>query len=597
MNQLMKIRHSFAISRGFRNYFIYSLLFNIIEQLCIVIDMILVGNFVSANAFAALNLVVPLETTVTGLIMLVTGGAGVIASRRVGDHDFEGASASLSVTALSNLVLFLILSVVGIVFLDEIASFLSPNHILANYLKDYLGIYFLSLVPIGLYNLMILLLDVDGKPDIVLCTVVTASILDIVLDVVFMKYMGLGVKGVGLAGLMSYSVPLFFLIPYALGRRCSFRFVLRRKEEAWRDFTEIIATGVPYCLPYFIMCIIVFVVNTLVLSRLGTYALYIWGAGFQILSLIFVAINCICGNILVIMGGMLVGSHDMSGFTYLARKCFKTVSLVVGTIILIVMVFPVRSISLFGYNLPDGSSRAVLWLVSIVLLGIPYTICNIKIYVSQALGRKWISTIPLAIFFLLTVGGLCLSSVLDPRWMFPSLLVSGALFILADFSACFFLRRYLKGVSSYLLIPPQDSLRSLSVSVPYNKNGFDSALPRIESFLGTADIPSSVAYNVNLCCEELMLSIVENNAGKNLGDDWFFDVFILDDTEEVKVTIRDAAAPFNPVRNNSGTAAGAVASDEDMGLSLCLVNGLCKELSYNYMYGQNAIYMTFGKEV
>ncbi len=596
MNQLMKIRHSFAISRGFRNYFIYSLLFNIIEQLCIVIDMILVGNFVSANAFAALNLVVPLETTITGLIMLMTGGAGVIASRCVGDHDFDGAFGSLSVTALSVLVLFLVLSISGLVFLDEIALLLSPDRILSNYLKDYLRIYFISLVPIGLYNLMFLLLDVDGKPDIVLCSVVSASILDVVLDVVFMKYMGLGVKGVAFAGLMSYSAPLFFLIPYALGRKCSFRFFLRKKEQAWRDITEVIVTGIPYCLPYFIMCIIIFIVNTLVLSKLGTYALYIWGAGLQILSLIFVAINCICGNILVIMGGMLAGSHDMSGFTYLARKCFKTVSLVVGTIILIVLAFPVRSLSIFGYNLPDGSFRSVLWLICIVLVGIPYTICCMKIYVSQALGRKWISTVPLAIFFFLTVGGICVSSVLDPRWMFPSLLVSGVLFILADFTACFFLRRYLRGVSSYLLIPPQDSLRSLSVSVPYNKNGFDSALPRIESFLGTADIPSSVAYNVNLCCEELMLSIVENNVGKNLGDDWFFDVFILDDAEEVKVTIRDAGAPFNPVRNYSDTAAGAVASDEDMGLSLCLVNGLCKELSYNYMYGQNAIYMTFGKE-
>ena len=48
----MEIRQSFIISKGFRNYFLYSLLFTIIEQVCIVVDMILVGNFVNGVVHA-----------------------------------------------------------------------------------------------------------------------------------------------------------------------------------------------------------------------------------------------------------------------------------------------------------------------------------------------------------------------------------------------------------------------------------------------------------------------------------------------------------------------------------------------------------------
>ena len=589
----MESGHSFVISRGFKNYFLYSLLFTIIEQVCTVVDMILVGNFVNASAFSALNLVVPVESVVTGLIMLTTGGAGIIASRRIGDQDFKGAFGSLSIAVIFVFLLFSLLSVLSTFFLPDIVRLLCANSSLSGYVHEYLRIYLISLIPIGLYNVMILLLNVDGKPRIVLWAVISASALDIILDVVFMKYMGMGVKGVALAGTISYTAPLFFMIPYVSSRKCSFRLMIRDGEQMRRDFKENIVTGIPYCMPYLIMCLIIFIVNTLVLTRQGPLALYVWSAGYQVLSLVIVTMDCIGGTILVIMGSMLVGCHDMSGFTILAKRCFQLAAIVVGAIVLVVLIFPVWTLSIFGYNIPAVSHRALFWVRCIVLLGIPYAICCIKIYVSQALDRKWLSTVPLAIFFFLTIGGLCLCSVIEPRWMFPSFLVSGVLFILCDLLACFLLRRHLKGVSSYLLIPPQDSLSCRCISVAYNMEGLNSALPELEAFLGTLDISQALAVNVNLCCEELMLSIIENNAGKNLGKDWFFDVFVLYEANEVKVTIKDAGDPFNPVRTYTKNAIEAMDSGEDMDLSLRLVNKICNELTYNYMYGQNTIYMAF----
>lgn len=212
----MEPGHAFIISRGFKNYFLYSLLFTITEQLCIVVDMILVGNFVNTDAFSALNLVVPVESIVIGLIMLSTGGAGIIASRRIGNQDFEGAFGSLSTAAIFVFAVFSLLSALSLFFLPDIVMLLCPDSTLSVYVYDYLGIYFISLIPIGLYYVMILLLNVDGKPAIVLWTVISASALDIVLDVVFMKYMGMGVKGVALAGAISYTVPLLFISSDAL---------------------------------------------------------------------------------------------------------------------------------------------------------------------------------------------------------------------------------------------------------------------------------------------------------------------------------------------------------------------------------------------
>ena len=593
MNDGMASRNSFIISKGFKNYFLFSMLFTVMEQLCIVVDMILVGNFVNANAFSALNLVVPIESLVIGVVMLLTGGAGVIASRQIGDQDFDGAYRTLSVSVLSTVAVMALMSVAGLFTIDSTVSILCPEPALERYLKEYLRIYYVSLIPLALYNVMILILNVDGKPDVVLWTVVSACILDILLDVVFMKQLKMGVTGTALAGAASYTVPLLFMIPYAGSRKCSFRFSV--SGDAGKIFVDNAKAGLPYSSPYIAICLITFLVNTLVLVRLGSYAMYIWGAGYQILSLMIVAMDCIGGTILVIMGSMLVGCHDMDGFSILTKWCIRMSAYVVGAMLLVVMIFPAATLSLFGYDIPEDSSAALTRIRCIVFLGIPYALCCIKIYVSQALGRPLLSTVPLVIFFVLSVGGLFAWSFVEEQTMFLSFVASGVLFIVLDWMACKLLSRHLGNVSDYLLIPAQDSVRSRCLSVPYSRDGLNAALNDLSIFLEECEIPMALTMNVNLCCEELMLSIVEKNENRNLGDDWFFDVFVLDGDEDVKVTIKDAGDPFNPVRNYRDSAADAIASGEDAELSLRLVNRLCKDLSYNYMYGQNTIYMSFPK--
>ena len=591
---LMADRNSFIISRGFRNYFLFSLLFTVMEQLCTVVDMILVGNFVSANAFSALNLVVPIESVVTGLVMLLTGGAGIIAARQVGDQDFEGARRTITVSLVSIVALLALLSVAGLAFIDGITGFLCPERALQPYLKQYFGIYFLSLVPIALYNALILVLNIDGKPNIVLWVVIAASALDIVLDVVFMKWMKLQVRGVALSGIVSYSVPLLFMIPYVMSRRCSFRFSFPRRGSR-KMLLDNMTYGLPYCSPYIAVCVIVFLVNTIVLSRLGSFALYVWGAGYQIFSLIIVTMDCIGGTILVTMGSMLAGCHDMGGFRILVSWCIKAAAIVVGAIVAFVCIFPSQALSVFGYDIPSASSMAFQRVRCIVFLGIPYAICCIKVYLSQALGRSFFSTVPLIIFFIISIGGLYLWAGVDADTMFFSFVAGGVIFIILDWVASRLYSRRMKNVSSYLLVPSQENVVSKCLSVPYTRDGLNAALVDLESFLDGCDVPPAMGINVNLCCEELMLSIVERNESKNLGDDWFFDVFIIDEADSVKVTIKDAGDPFNPVKTYHKNAAEAIESGEDAELSLRLVNQLCKDLSYNYMYGQNTIYMSFSK--
>ncbi len=589
----MESRNSFIISRGFRNYFIFSILFVISEQFCTIVDMMCVGNFAGVDAFSAVSLAIPIENIATGVFMLLTGGAGILASRMIGNQDFKKAYKTLTISASSSVIGAAILTVLAYVFFDNITSIVCQDSALSSYFREYLGIYLLSLVPMGLYNAVILILNIDGKPDVAVSVVAIACVIDILLDVVLMKNLGMGVAGQAMASMISYIVPLMILLPYIASKRCSFKFMWAG-DYRWEGVGKNLTAGVPYCLPYIITSLITLFVNSLILSRLGTDALYIWGAGYQMMSTSIMIMSCIGGTILVTMGSMLTGCRDMEGLRILVRKCIMMTVVFVGSLVAVILTLPKLSMAVFGYDLSENDPATVLWIRCIVLFSIPYAVCCIKVYLFQALGRETASMIPILSLFALSLGFLFLAYKFKPEWMFYTLPTSGLLYIVLDIIISYAYHLRHPNLSAYLLIPDADKHKSKYMSVPYTHNGLDSALMELTVFLESCELPPKLTANVNLCCEELMLSIVDNNTDKR-DEGYFFDVFVLCDDNDVKVTIKDAGDPFNPVRNYRMSAAGILKTGEDVDLSLNLVNVICQELTYNYMYGQNTIYMSFAK--
>lgn len=588
----MAARNSYIISKGFRNYFLFTILFAITDQLCATIDMIMVGNFVSADAFSALDLAIPAETIITGVFMLLTGGAGIISSRLIGDQNFHKASQVLTVSAITSCLTAICISITAYLFIDNITGLLCSDSELQQYLKEYLRIYLMGLPAIAIYTVAILIVNIDGKPQIAFGAVCAGCIGDIVFNIVFMQVMQMGVEGLALASIVSYIIPLLIILPLIGSRKLSFRFT-RPGRGGFTMFCENIKAGVPYSLPYFAVCVITLIVNSAVLSRLGSDALYIWSAGYQILSIVIVIMDCIGGTILVTMGSMLAGCQDVSGLKILIRNCSAFSALLIGLIVALVIIFPIATASLFGYDLSGSAMPVENWISSIILFGIPYSICCTKAYLNQALGRETGSSIQILSLFAIAIATLLLCSVFKLEWMFASMPVAGVAFIVLDAIVTGVILHHNRNLSGYFLLPSYGDNVLMYQSVPYTKDGLNTALHSLEIFLERCELPPALCINANLVCEEMMLSIVEHNEGKD--SDYFFDIIILDDTDEVKITIKDAGYPFNPIRRYNDTAADAILAGDDADLSLRLVNKLCHYLAYNYMYGQNTIYMSFRK--
>ena len=570
------------------------LIFMVGEQVCLSANMIFVGQMVSPQAFAALDLAIPVEGLISALMLLLISGASLPASRNIGNQDFKSAARAITIAAISAVGASILISSLALLNIDSVVSFLSSDAELSYYLKDYLFVYFIQFLPMSLASVFILIAEIYGRPDIASKATIVSCVIDVVLDVILLKFTDLGAAAVAWADLAGYLIQIGLIILFLYQEKSIFRFQLPKCKKEWVALgKENIQSGVSYCIPNLNLAFISLVANYLVLNKLGTEALFVWGVAYQVLTIVFMFLDCIGGTVLVTMGSMLVGFGEMDGLKVLVKKCLLATLLTVGPVVALVVAFPELAFALFGENSLENPLLSNKWLRIIVLFSIPYSVCVIKAYLTQTLERRAMSSALFLGFVTLTIGSFALLALFKPEFMFLGLTVAGFAFVFLDLGASIPVRMRHPECRGYFLIPDNKGSEAFYESVPYTYEGLDAALLDITKYLNGTTVPEALRGSINLCCEELAMSLVKKNIDK--GDGYFFDISIVEEDENVKVSIKDAGKPFNPVRSFDAPD-GSDMNLEDETLSLRLVNVLCKDLTYNYMYGQNAIFMNFSKK-
>ena len=571
------------------------LIFMVGEQVCLSANMIFVGQMVSPQAFAALDLAIPVEGLISALMLLLISGASLPASRHIGNQDFKSAARAITIAAISAVGASILISSLALLNIDSVVSFLSSDAELSYYLKDYLFVYFIQFLPMSLASVFILIAEIYGRPDIASKATIVSCVIDVVLDVILLKFTDLGTAAVAWADLAGYLIQIGLILFFLYQEKSIFRFQLPKCKKEWVALgKENIQSGVSYCIPNLNLAFISLVANYLVLNKLGTEALFVWGVAYQVLTIVFMFLDCIGGTVLVTMGSMLVGFGEMDGLKVLVKKCLLATLLTVGPVVALVVAFPELAFALFGENSLENPLLSNKWLRIIVLFSIPYSVCVIKAYLTQTLERRAMSSALFLGFVTLTIGSFALLALFKPEFMFLGLTVAGFAFVFLDLGASIPVRMRHPECRGYFLIPDNKGSEAFYESVPYTYEGLDAALLDITKYLNGTTVPEALRGSINLCCEELAMSLVKKNIDK--GDGYFFDISIVEEDENVKVSIKDAGKPFNPVRSFDAPD-GSDMNLEDETLSLRLVNVLCKDLTYNYMYGQNAIFMNFSKKL
>lgn len=181
------------ITKHLVQYSVPLILGNVLQLTYNVVDSIIVGRFVGKEALAAEGTASPVINIVVLGISGICMGASVLMSEFFGAGDTEKVKKEMSTTAMFGLYFSVIMAVLGVLFSKTLLSILRvPEEILGS-ASGYLAVIFLGVPFTYFYNAISAALKSVGDSETPLKFLAFSSVLNAVLDLIFVGGLGFGV--------------------------------------------------------------------------------------------------------------------------------------------------------------------------------------------------------------------------------------------------------------------------------------------------------------------------------------------------------------------------------------------------------------------
>lgn len=196
---------------------------NIFQQVYNMVDSIVVGKYVGADALAAVGSTSSLNFLFFSLCIGLTGGIGVLISQFFGAGDEENVRRTIFNSIYIILSAGIVMSTLGIVFARPILVWLNtPDNILDD-ATVYMQIACAGILAVAAYNCISSILRALGDSKTPLIFLMVASVINVCLDLLFVMRFGLGVKGVAYATIISQLLSAVGSLIFALYKNPFFR--------------------------------------------------------------------------------------------------------------------------------------------------------------------------------------------------------------------------------------------------------------------------------------------------------------------------------------------------------------------------------------
>ncbi len=572
-------RNSFLIGRAIRSFIFASILTAAIGQLIVVTHAVIVGQLLSPHAMSAISMSAPVMMIPTMIYLLMAAGATVVASKAAGERNYQRAAEVFTVSMASTLVAGLLFSLAAFVWGGQWAAMLCSDTTLLPYVADYLpwgaGLSFVTVA----FQSLSLFTGVDGRPERVSRVMLLSLLLIAVLDVVFMRLLGMGIRSAALSTALADLIAALYL--WAGFRRSTVYRLRWPASQQKAILAENLKTGMPQMMGLLFLAVFTAFLNGMVVSSFGADTMFTFSIAISLINLVNLFTTGAEQTFRAI-GGMLYGQRDYVGMRMLNNRLVMLL-LVVGLVCMVAgELFTSELAILYGADSPALIDSASSGLRIAILMIAPFMLQLFMPAVYIVLGHLRLVTFSMMLFNIIMAAVLflfCKMERIDLLWWAFPIAAFGGLIVM--FAAAYRVHLGQPGSHPLTLLPSDDGfLDRLFLSVAATNESFVQATADVHQFVVRQQLPHDVAYAVDACSEELLKNIVEH-AG--LSPHHYVDVSVTRSDTDLVLSLKDDGRPFNPL----------IVAQENRHLGLSIVGGLCSQLDYNHQFGQNMTFLTF----
>jgi len=171
---------------------------NLFQQFYNISDSFIVGNFLGSDALAAVSSSGSLIFLLIGFLSGIAIGAGVVIAQFYGAKEYKNVSKAIHTEIAFGLVAGILLTIIGLILTPQILRWMgTPKSVLPNSIL-FFRVYFSGSLFVVLFNMFMGILQAVGDSRHPLYYLMISSVMNVVLDLIFV---GVFHKGVGFAAL------------------------------------------------------------------------------------------------------------------------------------------------------------------------------------------------------------------------------------------------------------------------------------------------------------------------------------------------------------------------------------------------------------
>lgn len=538
----MAERNHRLIDGKISKYLLPSVLLTMALQLGGVVDTILVGNLLGADAMSAVRLSMPvmiLEQLVSyGLGM----GASVCVGVYLGKRDRKSASSVFSVVFWLSLAVGFLFSVCAFFLSDPIAALLAGNGPLTELTRQYLFIWMLGGPIIGMGLYLVNFMGVEGHPGLSSAYIVLSNGINLILDYIFLAYTPLGITGAALSTMLGYLLAMGVFIRYFTDKK---RMLSLGPPNSWNALTEAAKAGAPSII-YLIMSLVEALgSNAIVLHLLGEDGITIYTVCVNVMMIMLMTTGGVIG-VIPSLAGVLYGDKDYYGLRALCNRTLKITAAITAVVLIAAMVFTqqvaglfgIREMPLLGYTIPA---------LRCFMLCLPFYVWNkfLTSYYQSIEQAKQASLITFLQYGPISMPAAFIGISIALKLGMNGFNAMGLSFLISEGMTTLISLLYLhitqpgKGI---FILPGKNIGECLDMTIEADPGKVPAVSRQILRFGLDHGVKSTLANRMAVAAEEMIVNAI-TYGGKS--SRWI-DVCLMVEPEELRLRIRDNGVPFNP---------------------------------------------------
>lgn len=329
----------------FAKYTIPSIIAMLGLSLYILADTYFIANGIGTIALSALNIVLPIFNLIFALAGLVGIGGATLLSIYKGKNQYHKLNKIFSMSIFNAAILSIIFFCLGLFFTEKIALLLGATDITFEYINSYLKVV-LILSPLMIFNnVLVSFVRNDGKPNLAMAAMLVGTLLNIVLDYIFIYIFNLEMFGAALATAGSPLISLCIISSHFIKKNNTFK--LEKFKYSVRILWQTIECGISSFIAEISGGVVILLFNLVILKISGEIGVAAYG--------IIANIALVCT---AIFNGLAQGMQPIISINFGAekhRRVRKTLllgiitSLIIGILFYILgIIFPREITALFN---------------------------------------------------------------------------------------------------------------------------------------------------------------------------------------------------------------------------------------------------------